>query len=190
MLGTIPFGGISSTGNTTAQAVTTSAALLALTGGTAIPSTGDRVGDPAVKADPTNSRIQLNAPGIYRLRLEVSGLAASALQTTHQFRKGLSSGAMSVITGTKAKKTWGTTPDTVGIEAVIEITAADLGTGSGGASTFADPSAAAGVGKPAGGFAGAGAAPKTGVYVDSIVTGDGSVNLTLAEMRFDAQRCG
>ena len=41
-----------------------------------------------------------------------------------------------------------------------------------------------------GGFAGAGAAPLTGIPVDVMVTGDGSVNLTLSDVRLKALRIG
>jgi len=186
MLGTIPFAGLYCTAQSTAQAVTTSAAKLVIPGAAAFPSTGDRVGDPAVKADVTNTRLQINTPGIYEVTLEVSGVAASALQTTHQFRKG---GTTMTAFGPVTKKTWGTTPDTVSFTSIVEITASDIPT-AGGAATFADPSAAAGAGKPAGGFAGAGAAPLTGVYLDSQVTGNGSVNLTPSDIRFTARRIG
>lgn len=183
MLGTVPFGGITTTGQSTAFAVTTSAQKLTLANATSGPTTKDRVGDPAVKPDPSNSRLILNAPGIYRVKAELTGVAASALQTTFQFRKG------TVAYGKQSKKTWGTTPDTATLETYVEVLASDIPT-AGGESTFSDPDATAGAGKPAGGFAGAGAAPKTGVLLNLYVTGDGAVNLTLSDATLSAERVG
>jgi len=187
MLGTLPFAGISATGQSTAQGVTTSAAKLTIPNATATPNTGSRIGDPAVKADPSNSRLILNGPGLYRVTLEGAGSAASALQTTFAFRKGVST--FTEITGTRQKVTWATTPSGFSLTAIVEITPSDI-PAAGGVSTFADPDATAGAGKPAGGFAGAGAAPKTGIYLDAQVTGNGSVNLTLTDIRLTAERVG
>lgn len=186
MLGQTSFGGITSTGQSTAQAVTTSAAQLVIAGGSALPTTADRSGIPSVKADPTNNRLLLNAPGIYRIALQVIGAAASALQTTFQVRKNGSSGT--TLTPT-SKQTWGTTPATHSAEFYVEITQSDVLAAT-AVQTFSNPDATAGVGKPAGGFAGAGAAPATGVPVDIMVTGDGSVNLTPTDIRLFAERIG
>ena len=87
MLGQTPFAGIFSTGQSTAQAITASAAQLVITGGTAMPSTSDRSGKPDCKADPTNNRLIFNSPGIYLVNLDLVGTSASALQTTIQLRK-------------------------------------------------------------------------------------------------------
>lgn len=186
MLGAVPFGGITSTGQSTAQGVTTSAAQLVITGGVAMPSTSDRAGTPSVKADTANNRLIFNAPGIYRVHFNCVGVAASALQTTFALRKNSTGGT--TLSGV-SKETWATTPSTHAAMFLVEITNADIPT-AGGQSTFADPDATAGVGKPAGGFAGAGAAPKTGIPVDVLVTGDGSVNLTLSDVRLEAERIG
>lgn len=187
MIGTVPFGGISKTGNATVQAVTTAAAQLNFQSATNTPNTGSRVGDPAVKPDAANNRIQINEPGIYEIDFDASGTAASALQCTFQLRKGVSS--MAAISGTKCANTFNTAPTNVGMTRLVEVTASDLPS-TGGAATFADPDATAGAGKPGGGFAGAGAAPKTGIYIDVQVTGDGSVNLTLTDMALSVKRLG
>lgn len=193
MTGTIPFGGITNTGQSTAQAVTASAAQLVFPNATAIGSpTTQNQGDPAVKADPTNNRVIVNAPGTYEVTVDIVGAAASALQTTCQLRKNGTVGSGSTgtaITGTKAVKTWGTTPDTFSWTSFIQIASSDLPS-AGGVATFADPSASAGVGKPSGGFAGAGAAPLTGIPLDVLVTGNGSVNLTPTDMRLSVRRVG
>lgn len=186
MLGAVPFAGITSTGQSTAQAVTTSAAQLVINGGTAMPTTATRAGNPAVRPDVSNNRLIFNAPGIFRVALNCVGVAASALQTTFQLRKNGSSGT--TISGV-SKETWATTPSTHSAFFVVEITAADL-PAAGGQSAFSDPDSTAGAGKPAGGFAGAGAAPKSGVPVDVLVTGNGSVNLTLSDVRFEAEQIG
>ena len=183
MIGQSAFGGITFTGQSTAFAVTTAAARLTFTAASSLPTTKDRVGDPAVKPDPTNSRLILNAPGLYKVRAEVSGVGASALQTTMQFYKG------TTAYGKKSKYTWATAPGTQTLETIVEVTASDLSS-AGGVATFADPDATAGAGKPAGGFAGAGAAPLSGVYLNLYVTGDGSVNLTLHEGTLYAERIG
>lgn len=187
MLGMLPIGGIQSTSQSTAQAVTTAAAQLVITGGVETAGTRTREGDPAVKPDTANNRIVVNAPGIYKATVSISGAAASALQNTYQLRKNGSSG--SAITGTRAKQVYGTTPSQVSWSSMFEITAADL-PAAGGTATFSDPDSSAGAGKPAGGFAGAGAAPKTGVPIDILVTGDGSVNFTPTDIQFIIERVG
>lgn len=193
MTGTIPFGGITTTGQSTAQAVTTSAAQLVIPNATAIGSpTTQNQGDPAVKADPSSYRNIVNAPGTYKVTVDIVGSSASALQTTFQLRKNGTVGSGSTgtaITGTKAKKTWGTTPDTCSWTSFVQIAASDI-PAAGGSATFADPSAAAGAGKPSGGFAGAGAAPLTGIPLDVLVTGDGSVNFTPTDVRLSVERVG
>ena len=186
MIGQTSFGGIVSTGQATAQAVTTSAAQLVITGGVTMPSTSDRVGSPSVKADTANNRLVFNAPGIYKVELNAVGVGASALQTTLQLRKNGSSGA---AFGSVSKHTWGTAPNQQNAIFVVEITNADI-LSTGGVATFADPASGVAAGRPAGGFAGAGAAPLTGVPIDVMVTGDGSVNLTLSDVRFYAERIG
>lgn len=186
MIGQTSFGGIVSTGQATAQAVTTSAAQLVITGGVAMPSTSDRTGSPSVKADPTNNRLVFNAPGIYKVELNAVGVGAAALQTTMQLRKNGASGA---AFGSVSKNTWATAPNQQNAFFIVEILASDI-PAAGGVATFSDPSAAAGAYKPGGGFAGAGAAPLTGVPVDVLVTGDGAVNLTLSDVRFYAERIG
>jgi len=186
MLGTIPFAGITATGQSTAQGITTSNAQLVIPGATATPNTGSRVGDPGVKADPTNYRLIVGTPGIYAVHLELVGLAASALMLTARFRKNaLTAG----IFGRLMKSLWGTTASSAHFMQIVEITAADL-PAAGGQSNFADPDATAGAGKPAGGFAGAGAAPKNGIPLDVVVLGSGSVNLTLSDIALTAFRVG
>jgi hypothetical protein len=177
------FGGITFTGQSTAFGVTTSAQKLTFAGASNMPTTKDRVGDPAVKPDTANNRLVLNAPGIYRVKAELSGTAASALQTYLQFYKG------STAYGKKSRYTWATTPGTQTLETIVEVLASDIPSG-GGVATFADPDATAGAGKPAGGFAGAGAAPQTGVALNLYITGDGSVNLTLSDGSLSAERIG
>lgn len=189
MIGEIPFGGISATGNATSQAITTATTKLTFTGATNTPTTGTRVGDPAVKPDATNSRIQINAPGLYRVNFEGCGGADGALNCAFQLRKTVA-GTQTALAGTKMAGLFSTTNKfNLSLNAIIEVLSTDLGT-AGGASTFADPDATAGAGKPAGGFAGAGAAPKTGVYLDVSITGDASQALTLTDMRLTADRIG
>lgn len=183
MTGVIPFGGFHFTGQSTAFAVTAVAQKLTFAGAAELPTTRTRVGDPAVKGDTANNRVVVNAPGIYEVEVELSGSAASALQTTLQFYKG------TTATGKQSKKTWGTTPDVQTLKTIIEITAADIPS-SGGVATFSDPDSSAGQYKPAGGFAGAGAAPQTGVALSVYVTGNGSVNLTLTDGTFSVKRVG
>lgn len=183
MTGQVAFGGLTFTGQATAFAASTTPTKLTFAGASELPTTRNRYGDPAVKADIANNRVIVNAPGIYRCMLEVSGVAASALQSTIQFRKG------TVAAGKQAKMTWGTTPNTQTIDTLIEVTAADIPS-SGGVATFPDPDATPGAGKPAGGFAGAGAAPQTGVALQVYLTGDGSVNLTLSDGSWIVERIG
>lgn len=187
MIGTIPFAGIQSTGQSTGQAITTTAAQLVITGGVATPMTQNRVGDPAVKADPTNNRIIVNTPGIYEIEFDLTATASGTQTAAFTVRKNGASG--SVISGPKVTGNFGTSPLSVGMKRIIEVTAADIPT-TGGLSTFADPDATAGAGKPAGGFAGAGAAPKTGVPIDILVTGGGSVTLTVTDLGFIVKRIG
>ena len=184
MLGQTPFAGIFSTGQSTAQAITASAAQLVITGGTAMPSTSDRSGKPDCKADPTNNRLIFNSPGIYLVNLDLVGTSASALQTTIQLRKN----TLTAIPGIGVFQ-WATTASIFNCYFVVELTTADIPT-AGGLQTFADPSSAVAPYKPVGGFAGAGAAPLTEIPIDILVTGGGSVNLTLTDVRFSAFRIG
>lgn len=183
MLGQIPFGGLSFTGQSTAFAASTTPTKLTFANASELATTRNREGDPAVKADIANNRIVVNAPGIYKCTLELSGSAASALQTTVQYRKG------TTATGKQSKQTWGTTPNTQTLTTIVEVTTADIPT-SGGVATFPDPDASAGLYKPAGGFAGAGAAPQTGIALQVYLTGDGSVNLTLTDGSWIVERIG
>lgn len=184
MLGQNSFGGITATGQSTAQAVSATAAQLVFTNGSAMPSTSDRVGAASVRADTANNRLLLNAPGIYRVDFCATGSAASALQTTFQMRKN-----SATAFGRTSVETWGTTPATHTAVFIVEITAADI-PAAGGQPVFADPSAAVGAYKPGGGFAGAGAAPLTEIPVDVLVTGNGSVNFTMTEYTLFAERIG
>lgn len=183
MTGQIPFGAVQFTGQSTATAVTTSAAKLTFNNATASATTQDRSGDPAVKPSVANSNLVLNAPGIYEVSVEFSGAAASALQATFQLAKG------TTTFGRVTKHTFATTPSVLSLKSIVEITAADI-PAAGGVATFSDPSTSTGAGKPAGSFAGAGAGPRTGVELNIYVTGNGSVNMTLTDGIFLAKRIG
>lgn len=184
MLGQIPFAGLVLAGNSTLQAISTTPAVLTLTAASATARHTNQGGDPAVKPDAANSRIVVNAPGIYRVDFSATGTASGSQSADFQVRKGGTAQA-----GARTKVYVGTNPVCASFSAVVEVTAADIPT-SGGVATFSDPVATAGAGKPNGGFAGAGAAPKTGVAIDIGVTGGGSVNLTVTDAQFTVTRLG
>jgi uncharacterized protein YukE len=190
MLGQMAIGGIAFTGQSTAQALTSgTAAKTTMPNASALPTTGTRQGDPAVKPDPTNSQIQVNAPGIYKVSVALCGIPASAMNVIADLRKTVN-GSQAAISGARQKQYFPTTNNTqIKLETLIEVLQSDLPS-AGGQPTFADPSAAAGAGKPNGGFAGAGAAPKTGVYLDVALTADASANLTLSDGQFLVERVG
>jgi hypothetical protein len=189
MLGQIPCGGIYNTGQSTGQALTTATDKLLFTNAVNLAYTGDRTGDPAVKPDATNSRVQLNSPGIYEVSFDVTGGADGAENATFQLRKTVN-GTQTAVAGAKTASLFSTTNKfSAGFTAFVEVLASDLPT-SGGAATFADPSQSSGAYKPGGGFAGAGAAPLTGVYLDVAVTGDASQTITLTDMRLLVKRLG
>lgn len=180
MKGVIPYGYIyidgASSSNT--KALTTSIATMDLwsTIGTTGDSTGGTAGggDPAVKPDKTNNRFICNAPGTYKLRVELSGVIDSAADVTITARK-----SATAIAGGVSKQRWATTKTHHTMECVFVLSASDA---PGTLSTFADPAA--------GGFAGGGAAPKTGVAIDIGLTCSGSQTITIENARFYVERIG
>lgn len=190
MTGMIPFATFYITGGSTAQLLTSgTAAKLTFASAVAGPSTASRGGDPAVKADPTNSRLILNDPGIYEVDVELYGTVDGAMNITLDLYKAINA-TLTRITGARSKSYYGATNSYEGhLTAIIEVVASDLGPLS-TVKTFDDPSASAGAGKPGGGFAGAGAAPQTGVYLEVWATSDATQSLTPTEARFTAKRIG
>lgn len=190
MLGAIPFGGIGFTGQATGQLLTSGvAAKMTFPGASNLPTTANREGDPAVKPDFANSRVQVNAPGIYRVKLEFNGTVDGAMNVTADIRKTVGAAQAAVSLARNTGYFVATNKSFLTIESIIEVLASDLPT-AGGGSTFADPDASAGPGKPSGGFAGAGAAPKTGVYLDAALTSDATQTLTPIEGRLIVERIG
>lgn len=112
----------------------------------------NRYGDPAVRPDFANNRFLVNAPGIYRFRLVLSGTCSGGSDVVAVPRKNLTA-----IAGIKGKARITTNKGQVVVEGIFEVTQADL-VNAAGVATFAD--------QPSGEFIGAGAAPKTEVPID------------------------
>lgn len=169
------------TGNATTITGSTTPAKVTLFN--AAPGAAIGAGHPGVQAVKADSRLLLEK-GTYRINLSLQFNQATAADTTINFRKGESvtiPGVLQAVAGSNAKAM-------ATRETVIQITDADVA--AYGVKTFDDPSAAAGAGKPGGGFSGAGAAPTAVVPLDLMLsTSTGSV-VTINDLTFSAERIG
>lgn len=181
MKGLIPFASltISGPGAQTTGALSTSAAQFALfsaTGGSAGPASTSDDGDPAVKADAANNRMLVEAPGVYRVSVVLSGTIDAAQDIVLTLAKnGVA------ISDSVTRQHWtNAVKNTQDLECVINITAAD---NPGTIATKSDPSTS--------GFAGSGGFPKMMVPITILINSlAGTPTVTAEYCQFIIERIG
>lgn len=178
MLGLVPFAGLNVTGGAATQALTTSAGQMvawAASGGSALPDSNTKCGDAAVKPDLSNSRILVQAPGIFLVTFNATLDMASGADVIAQLRKN-----GTVVATAKGKARCTTDKGQVSFQSIVEVTTAD---NPATIQTFANPSTS--------GFAGAGGAPKTEVPLDIVLSVAASTDTaTIEEASFLVVRIG
>lgn len=169
--------------NATVQALSTADATFvgfALSTGSVGPNTGDSDGDVSVRADKTNNRFLVLAPGIYKLTASFSGIISATNDLVLKLRKN---GATTLA---RVTASWTiTVQNQIHMTCVFRIAPTD---NPGTIETMDAPAAAV---SPGVSFVGGTGAPKLCVPIDFTVASLASTpNLTFADGRACLERIG
>lgn len=177
MKGLIPFASITVTAGAATQALSTSAALLALfddAGGANGPSGTNDDGINSVQPDKANNRMKLMAPGVFKVTVMLSGVVDGAADITISLAKNATE-----IADTKSTQRWGTTENSHTLTAIVVIASSD------------NPGTLADQAEPSGTFTGGGGYPKNMVPLTVLLTaGTGTPTVTLKKAQWIVERIG